>query len=69
LPAVRRRWLAEALLSSGALTVRDVVVATAVSSATARRDLDDLARRGIAMRVHGGVVARHMLPEMYLPSH
>lgn len=62
LPAVRRRWLAEALLSSGALSVRDVVAATAVSSATARRDLDELARRGIAMRVHGGAVAHHVLP-------
>jgi DeoR/GlpR family transcriptional regulator of sugar metabolism len=61
LPAVRRRRLAEALLDVGALSVRDVVAATSVSAATARRDLDDLARRGIAFRVHGGVVANDIV--------
>jgi DeoR/GlpR family transcriptional regulator of sugar metabolism len=30
-----------------------------VSTATARRDIDSLARRGVAVRVHGGAV----LPE------
>jgi hypothetical protein len=67
LPALRRRQLAEALLSAGAVTVREVVLATAVSSATARRDLDDLARQGIAIRVHGGAVAHHVLHETFLP--
>jgi predicted DNA-binding transcriptional regulator YafY len=67
LPALRRRRLAEALLSTGAVTVREAVIATAVSSATARRDLDDLARQGIAIRVHGGAVAHHVLHETFLP--
>jgi DeoR/GlpR family transcriptional regulator of sugar metabolism len=60
LPALRRRRLAEALLDAGALSVRDVVAVTAVSAATARRDLDDLARHGIALRVHGGVIAPYL---------
>ena len=68
LPAVRRRRLAETLMSTGALTVREVVTASAVSAATARRDLDDLARQGIAMRVHGGAVAHHVLHETFLPA-
>ncbi|HEY5230558.1 MAG TPA: DeoR family transcriptional regulator, partial [Galbitalea sp.] len=68
LPALRRRRLAETLLSTGAVTVREVVRATAVSSATARRDLDDLARQGIAIRVHGGAVAHHVLHETFLPA-
>lgn len=67
LPALRRRRLAEALLSKGGLTVREVVIATAVSSATARRDLDYLARQGIAIRVHGGAAAHHTLHEALLP--
>ena len=67
LPALRRRRLAEVLLSTGSVTVREVVTATAVSSATARRDLDDLARQGIAIRVHGGAVAHHVLHETFLP--
>ena len=59
LPAVRRRRALEILRRRGSVACHDVEVLFHVSTATARRDIDDLARRGLAVRVHGGAV----LPE------
>jgi DeoR family transcriptional regulator of aga operon len=59
LPAVRRRRALEILRRCGSVTCYDVQVLFDVSTATARRDIDYLARRGVAVRVYGGAV----LPE------
>jgi DeoR/GlpR family transcriptional regulator of sugar metabolism len=59
LPAVRRRRALEILRRRGSVACHDVQALFHVSTATARRDIDDLARRGLAVRVHGGAV----LPE------
>jgi len=59
LPAVRRRRALEILRRHGSVTCHDVQVLFQVSTATARRDIDSLARHGVAVRVHGGAV----LPE------
>jgi DeoR/GlpR family transcriptional regulator of sugar metabolism len=59
LPAVRRRRVLEILRRRGSVACHDVEEIFHVSTATARRDIDDLARRGLAVRVHGGAV----LPE------
>jgi len=59
LPAVRRRRALEILQRHGSVACHDVQVLFHVSTATARRDIDALARRGVAIRVHGGAV----LPE------
>jgi DeoR/GlpR family transcriptional regulator of sugar metabolism len=56
LSEVRRAWIRETLLSSGAVTVGEVQERFSVSPMTARRDLDALERRGAARRTHGGAV-------------
>jgi DeoR/GlpR family transcriptional regulator of sugar metabolism len=46
--------------SSGAVRVADLVASLDVSDMTIRRDIGELARRGLVHRVHGGAVdARH----------
>lgn len=44
------------LRSAGAVSVAEVEARFGVSSMTARRDLAELARRGVAQRTHGGAV-------------
>lgn len=44
------------LRASGAVSVAEVQAKLSVSSMTARRDLAELARRGLAQRTHGGAV-------------
>lgn len=53
---VRRSGIAEMLRIAGSVTVLDVEQRFAVSSMTARRDLAELERRGLARRTHGGAV-------------
>lgn len=53
---VRREGIAEMLRSAGSVTVIEVEERFAVSSMTARRDLAELERRGLARRTHGGAV-------------
>jgi DeoR/GlpR family transcriptional regulator of sugar metabolism len=53
---VRREGIAEMLRIAGSVTVVDVEERYAVSSMTARRDLAELERRGLARRTHGGAV-------------
>src|SRR5437588_11982310 len=52
----RRAAILEMLRASGAVSVAEVQSKLGVSSMTARRDLAELARRGVAQRTHGGAV-------------
>ena len=56
LAETRRRAIAEALRASGSIAVADVQTRFGVSPMTARRDLDELERRGVLRRTHGGAV-------------
>ena len=56
IPEDRRRSVAELLLATGAVTVAQVESLFGVSAMTARRDLHELQRRGLAHRTHGGAV-------------
>lgn len=56
LAETRRREIAESLRGSGAVTVAEVEARFGVSPVTARRDLDELERRGVLRRTHGGGV-------------
>ena len=52
----RRAAILEMLRSSGAVSVAEIQSRLSVSSMTARRDLAELDRRGLAQRTHGGAV-------------
>ena len=56
LAETRRQEISESLRSSGSVTVSEVEDRFGVSPVTARRDLDELARRGVLRRTHGGGV-------------
>jgi DeoR/GlpR family transcriptional regulator of sugar metabolism len=52
----RRAAIADMLRASGAVTVAEIEEQLGVSPMTARRDLIELARRGVAQRTYGGAV-------------
>lgn len=52
----RRLAIAEVLRSAGSVSVAEIEERFGVSSMTARRDLAELERRGMARRTHGGAV-------------
>lgn len=52
----RRAAIVEMLRANGSVTVAEVQAQLGVSPMTARRDLTELSRRGIAHRTHGGAV-------------
>ena len=54
--ADRRRLVVDLLREDGQVAVADLAAATGASEMTVRRDLDQLAARGILRRVHGGAV-------------
>ena len=56
IPEDRRRLIGDLLLATGAVTVAAVEARFGVSAMTARRDLHELERRGLARRTHGGAV-------------
>src|SRR3954447_2893353 len=56
LPETRRQGIAEMLRANGAVSVAEVEARFGVSPMTARRDLDELERRGVVRRTHGGAV-------------
>ena len=60
LPASRRAQLANLIEERGEATVTELVNAVGVSADTIRRDLDDLARRGLLTRTHGGATNRSL---------
>jgi DeoR/GlpR family transcriptional regulator of sugar metabolism len=53
---VRRQEVADMLRADGSVTVAQMEERFGVSSMTARRDLAELERRGLARRTHGGAV-------------
>jgi DeoR/GlpR family transcriptional regulator of sugar metabolism len=67
LPAIRHRHALALLQRNGAVSCEDLRMAFRISEATARRDIQMLVQRGLALRVHGGAV----LPERILgrPCH
>jgi DeoR/GlpR family transcriptional regulator of sugar metabolism len=56
LPDERRRLIAEQLRSDGSVSVAALGERFGISLMTARRDLSELERRGMARRTHGGAV-------------
>jgi DeoR/GlpR family transcriptional regulator of sugar metabolism len=56
LAVARRAAIAALLRDTGAVTVTEVESRFGVSPMTARRDLAELARQGVARRTHGGAV-------------
>ena len=54
----RRRKMLELIEQKGQITVRELVERFAVSSVTARGDLDALCSQGMAVRSHGGAVRK-----------
>ena len=54
------------LAESGEISVGDIVTKLAVSAATARRDLDDLASRQLLTRTHGGAVGHSVAYDLPL---
>src|SRR3954447_5830763 len=52
----RRRLIAERLVERGSVSVAAIEAEFGVSPMTARRDLHELERQGIARRTHGGAV-------------
>src|ERR1700760_5025747 len=56
LAMARRSAIADMLRDTGAVTVTEVETRFGVSPMTARRDLAELERQGIARRTHGGAV-------------
>lgn len=64
LPAeVRRSRIRERLEQRGYIRVADIARDFAISSVTARADLDALVESGVARRVHGGAVSASTAPE------
>src|SRR5665647_2659469 len=55
----RQEQILADIRSRGAVRVADLVVGLDVSDMTIRRDIADLARRGLVRRVHGGAVDVH----------
>jgi DeoR/GlpR family transcriptional regulator of sugar metabolism len=56
LPDERRRLIAGRLRQHGSVSVAGLEAEFGISPMTARRDLDELERRGVARRTHGGAV-------------
>lgn len=54
------------LAEKGSVTSRELCRTLGASSATVRRDLEDMERRGLLSRVHGGAVANGSLYELPL---
>src|SRR3972149_3189033 len=58
----RQKQILFLLTRQGRLSVTEIVEQFSISEATARRDLDTLASKGKAQRVHGGVIAVEQAP-------
>jgi len=58
----RQKQILFLLTRQGRLSITEIVEQFSISEATARRDLDTLASKGKAQRVHGGVIAVEQAP-------
>lgn len=58
IPAARRHAVLEFIERQGSVQVRELVKHIGVSEATIRRDLDELASKGLITRTHGGAIGR-----------
>jgi len=58
----RQKQILSLLTLQRRLSVTEIVKQFSISEATARRDLESLASRGKAQRVHGGVIAVEQAP-------
>ena len=54
----RKRLITELVLDSGSATAQDLATRFGVSIVTIHRDLDELERRGVVRKFHGGVTAQ-----------
>lgn len=59
LASQRQELILTEIRTTGAVRVADLVLSLDVSDMTVRRDISDLARRGLVRRVHGGAVDVH----------
>ncbi len=55
---LRKRLITEAVLEAGSATAQDLAGRFGVSIVTIHRDLDELERRGVVRKFHGGVTAQ-----------
>lgn len=62
IPAGRHQYILSAIRKNGTVTVSALAVELGVSELTIRRDLDQLAGKGLVERTHGGAAARRNLP-------
>lgn len=61
IPAGRQQFILSQLKDSGIVSVSDLAQELGVSELTIRRDLDQLASRGLVERTHGGATERRSL--------
>ncbi|MER3485947.1 MAG: alkaline phosphatase, partial [Chloroflexota bacterium] len=62
----RHTRILEILAEDGKLSVNDLASSLGVSVATVRRDLDQLEKQGLLIRMHGGAVAHRITYELPL---
>ncbi len=62
IPAGRHQYILSLIEETGTVNVGELAEVLAVSELTIRRDLDQLAKKGLVERTHGGATVRRNLP-------